>query len=85
MSRREKDASQIFAEKCQEFTDRLLDLGEFQLDNLIRLNAEMLRNCRLFGSGDGDYAEAEVAWYKEQMDEIDKLMLDAKAAKKEEL
>ena len=71
MSRREKDANQIFDEKCQEFHDKLLDLGEFQLDNLVRQNADMLRNCRLFGSGDGDYATAEVAWYKEQMDEID--------------
>jgi len=29
MSRREKDANQIFEEKCQEFHDQLLDLGEF--------------------------------------------------------
>lgn len=29
MSRREKDANQIFEEKCQEFHDKLLDLGEF--------------------------------------------------------
>lgn len=36
MSRREKDANQIFDEKCHEFHDKLLDLGEFQLDNLIR-------------------------------------------------
>jgi len=43
----------------------LLDLGEFQLDNLVRQNADMLKNCRLFGSGDGDFAKAEVAWYKE--------------------
>lgn len=34
-------------------------------------NADMLKNCRLFGTHDGDYARAEVAWYKEQMDEID--------------
>ena len=36
MSRREKDANQVFEEKCQEFHDKLLDLGEFQLDNLVR-------------------------------------------------
>ena len=29
MSRREKDANQVFEEKCQEFHDKLLDLGEF--------------------------------------------------------
>ena len=50
MSRREKDANQIFEERCQEFHDKLLDLGEFQLDNLVRQNSDMLRNCRLFGS-----------------------------------
>ena len=36
MSRREKDAFQVFSDKCQEFHDKLLDLGEFQLDNLVR-------------------------------------------------
>lgn len=45
----------------------------------------MLKNCRLFGSGDGDYAVAEVAWYKEQMDDIDKLLTDSKENKKEEI
>ena len=39
----------------------------------------------MFGSSDGDYAEAEVAWYKEQMDEIDKLLMDSKEKKKEEI
>ena len=29
MSRREKDANQVFDERCQEFHDKLLDLGEF--------------------------------------------------------
>ena len=36
MSRREKDAFQVFSDKCQEFHDKLLDLGELQLDNLVR-------------------------------------------------
>ena len=85
MSRREKDANQIFEDKCQEFHDKLLDLGEFQLDHLVHNNSEMLKNCRLFGSQDGDYAKAEVAWYKEQMDEIDKLITDAKTKKKTEI
>jgi hypothetical protein len=48
-------------------------------------NSEMLKNCRLFGSADGDYAKAEVAWYKEQMDEIDKLIIEAKTKKKTEI
>ena len=75
----------MFEEKCQEFHDKLLDLGEFQLDNLVRQNADMLKNCRLFGTGDGDYATAEVAWYKEQMDEIDQLLLESKEKKKTEI
>lgn len=45
----------------------------------------MLKNCRLFGSGDGDFAQAEVAWYKEQMDEIDSLINDSKEKKKTEI
>ena len=85
MSRREKDANQVFEEKCQEFHDKLLDLGEFQLDNLVRQNADMLKNCRLFGTSDGDYAVAEVAWYKEQMDEIDNLLIESKEKKKGEI
>ena len=85
MNRREKDANQIFDEKCQEFHDKLLDLGEFQLDHLVRQNADMLKNCRLFDSGDGDYAVAEVAWYKEQMDEIDALIDKSKGEKKDEI
>lgn len=45
----------------------------------------MLKNCRLFSSGDGDYAEAEVAWYKGQMDEIDRLLIESKTKKKQEI
>lgn len=45
----------------------------------------MLKNCRLFGTSDGDYARAEVAWYKEQMDEIDQLLTDSKDKKKAEI
>ena len=55
------------------------------MDNLVRQNADMLKNCRLFGSGDGDFAQAEVAWYKEQMDEIDNLINDSKEKKKAEI
>ena len=39
----------------------------------------------MFGTSDGDYAEAEVAWYKGQMDEIDQLLLEAKEKKKTEI
>ena len=36
MSRREKDVYQVFSDKFKEFYDKLPDLGEFQLDNLVR-------------------------------------------------
>lgn len=42
----------------------------------------MLRNCVLFESG-GNYAVEEVAWYRDQMDEIDKLFTESKLKRKE--
>ena len=51
----------------------------------MRQNSDMLKNCRLFGTSDGDYAVAEVAWYKGQMDDIDQLILEAKEKKKTEI
>ena len=63
MSRREKDANQVFDEKCQEFHDQLQDVGEFQLDGLVRQNADMLKSCILFEK-QGNYAVAEVEWYR---------------------
>lgn len=84
MSRREKDANQIFTDKCQEFHDKLLDLGEFQLDGLVRNNAAMLESCTLFEK-DGNYSVDEVAWYRGQMDEIDKLITESKEKKEDEI
>lgn len=84
MSRREKDANQIFTDKCQEYHDKLLDLGEFQLDGLVRTNSEMLKSCTLFEK-DGNYSVDEVKWYRDQMDDIDKLILESKDKKKEEI
>jgi hypothetical protein len=31
----------------------------------------MLDACLLFGNGNGNYATAEIAWYRAQMTEID--------------
>ena len=84
MSRREKDANQIFDEKCQEYNDQLLDIGEFQLDGLVRNNSEMLKSCQLF-ENNGNYARDEVEWYRGQMDDIDKLINESKETKKAEI
>ena len=83
MSRKEKDSHQIFSDKCQEFHDSLLDLGQLQPDSLIRQNSEMLKSCALIESG-GNYAEAEVAWYRGQMDEIDNIITESKTKRAEE-
>jgi hypothetical protein len=40
-----------------------------------------LANCVLFEKG-GNYAEAEIDWYKGQMDEIDKLIDESKEKRK---
>jgi hypothetical protein len=84
MSRREKDALQIFSDKCQEFHDTLLDLGEYQPDALIKQNGDMLKSCALIENG-GNYAEAEVAWYRGQMDEIDTVISESKTKRSEEI
>ena len=84
MSRREKDAHQIFSDKCQEFHDTLLDLGQIQPDGLIKQNSDMLKSCTLIESG-GNYAEAEVAWYRGQMDEIDNVITESKTTRAEEI
>jgi hypothetical protein len=49
----------------------MLDLGEIQLDQLVINNGKMLDSCELFGKGNGNYAVAEIAWYRAQMTEID--------------
>ena len=84
MSRREKDSHQIFSDKCQEFHDSLLDLGEIQPDTLIKQNSDMLKSCALIENG-GNYAEAEVAWYRGQMDEIDTVITESKTKRAEEI
>lgn len=68
---------QIFEDKCREFQDQLHDFAQGQPDALIRNNAQMLKDCQLFSNG-GNYAEAEVEWYRGQMNEIDKLIEDCK-------
>lgn len=70
MSRREKDANQVFEEKVQEINDQLHDIGEALPAQNVKQNAEMLRSCALFEQG-GNYSADEVDWYRAQMTEID--------------
>ena len=62
----------------------MLDLAEIQPDGLIKQNSDMLKNCILFEAG-GNYAVEEVAWYRYQMDEIDKLLSESKLKRKESM
>ena len=52
----------------------MADIGEIQLDQLVTNNAKMLDGCELFGDKNGNYAVAEIAWYKAQMNEIDQFL-----------
>ena len=44
----------------------------------------MLRSCTLFDNG-GNYAQAEVDWYRGQMNEIDKLIYESEEQRKVEI
>lgn len=59
VSRREKDANQIFEQKCRDFRQQMEELSELQPDALIKANADMLASCQLIENG-GKYAKAEV-------------------------
>ena len=60
----------------------MLDLAEIQPELLIKQNSDMLQNCVFFEAG-GNYAVEEVAWYRGQMDDIDKLLTESKLKRKE--
>ena len=62
----------------------MLDIGEIQPESLIKQNNEMLKNCQLFENL-GNYAVEEVAWYRGQMDDIDKLIEESKQKRKENI
>ena len=70
MSRREKDATAQFTEKCEAFHDTMVDLGEVRPATLVTQNEEMLKAYPLFENG-GNYSQDEVEWYRSQMGEID--------------
>jgi len=58
------------------------DISEIQPEVMMKQNSDMLKSCALFETG-GNYSVDEVAWYKSQMDEIDKLFVDSKTKRKE--
>ena len=62
----------------------MVDLSEVQPDNLIKQNADMLTQCVLFDNG-GNYSVDEIAWYRGQMDDIDKLIEEAKTKRQENM
>lgn len=63
MSRREKDANQMFLEKVTEFNDQLCELGQARPEQYIKQNADMLKSCPLFEAG-GNYSQPEIDWYR---------------------
>lgn len=62
----------MFEEKVIEFNDSMHDIGQAQPQLYIKQNAEMLKSCPLFENG-GNYSSEEIAWYREQMSEIDQM------------
>ena len=76
-SRREKDATQMFIEKCMMLEDTLNELSHIQPDQLIKSNNDMLQSCQLFESG-GNYDKPEVEWYQGQMDDINAMVTTCK-------
>lgn len=62
----------------------MVDLSEVQPGNLIKQNADMLIQCVLFDNG-GNYSVDEIAWYRGQMDEIDKLLEETKTKRRENM
>lgn len=82
--RKEKDALGNFEDKCEEIIEKLEDLAGPSIDQLQRLNKEMLSSCILFENR-GNYSQAEIDWYSEQMKEIDEMLVKAKEEREEKL
>jgi hypothetical protein len=83
-SRREKDATQQFEERCRELTDQLEDLSSVQTGLLIKGNNDMLASCQLFENG-GNYDKPEVEWYQGQIDEINAMITTCKDQRTEKV
>lgn len=83
-SRREKDATQQFEERCRELTDQLEDLSSVQTGLLIKGNNDMLASCQLFENG-GNYDKPEVEWYQGQIDEINAMITTCKEQRAEKV
>ena len=83
-SRREKDATQQFEERCRELRDQLDDLSSVQTGLLIKGNNDMLASCQLFENG-GNYDKPEVEWYQGQIDEINAMITTCKDQRTEKV
>lgn len=83
-SRREKDATQQFEERCRELQDQLDDLSSVQTGLLIKGNNDMLASCQLFENG-GNYDKPEVEWYQGQIDEINNMITTCKEQRTEKV
>lgn len=83
-SRREKDGSQQFEEKCRELREQLDDLSFIQPDLLVKANNDMLGSCQLFEEG-GNYDKAEIEWYQKQIDEINSMVNTCKEQRLEKV
>ena len=83
-SRREKDLTQQFEEKCRELKDELDDLSYIQPDLLIKVNNDMLASCQLFENG-GNYDKPEIEWYQGQLDEINAMVTTCKEQRLEKV
>ena len=62
----------------------MLDIGEIQPDTLIKQNDDMLKHCTLFELG-GNYSVEEIEWYRDQMNDIDKLIEESKTKRNENI
>lgn len=51
----------------------MYDLAVTQIDQLNKLNNDMLGSCVLFERG-GNYSQAEIEWYSQQMNEISDML-----------
>lgn len=83
-SRKERDSIQSFEEKISDTMDKLFDIAVSQSEQLIKLNGDMLKSCQLFDHG-GNYSEAEIEWYRKQMDEINEMLTEFRKEKETEI
>jgi hypothetical protein len=80
---RAKDADLKFRELCNTTFEKMARLATFELENLQIANTKMIEACKLIEEG-GNYSEEEIAWYQEQIKEID-VRIDGHKEKRQEI